>query len=79
MLEFPDILKILAIPKDFELSGALIDYRATCRKSQNTLTVRRELTDKTSTNVCAPQVVADYKKAILDIARDLKVQVLVSD
>ena len=35
--------------------------------------------DNTSTNVCAPQVIADYMKAVLDIARDLKAQVRVSD
>ena len=58
VLEFPDTLKIVAIPKDFEMSSSLIDYRATYRKSENTLTVRRELTDKTSTNVCTPQVIA---------------------
>ncbi len=79
VLEFPDTLKIVAIPKDYEQSGALLDYRATYRQSKNTVTVRRELKDKTSTNVCTPQFVAEYKKAILSIARDLKAQVLVSD
>lgn len=79
VLEFPDTLKIVAIPKDYEHSSALIDYRATYRQAKNTLTVRRELKDKTSTNVCSPQVMADYKKSILSIARDLKAQVLVSD
>jgi hypothetical protein len=79
VLEFPDTLKLVAIPKDYEQSGAIIDYRATYRKSKNTLTVRRELTDKTASNVCTPQVMADYKKAVLSVARDLKAQVLVSD
>ncbi|MEK6744210.1 MAG: DUF3857 and transglutaminase domain-containing protein [Nitrospirota bacterium] len=79
VLEFPDTMKIVAIPKDYELAGALIDYRATYRQSKNTLTVRRELKDKTPSNVCTPQVMADYKKAMLSIARDLKAQVLVSD
>ena len=79
VLEFPDTIKIVAIPKDYEQSSALIDYRATYRKSKNTLTVHRELKDKTPTNVCTPQVMSDYKKAMLSIARDLKSQVLVSD
>jgi hypothetical protein len=35
--------------------------------------------DKTSINICQPQYLADYKKAILNIARDLKSQILVSD
>jgi len=79
VMEFPDTLKIVAIPKDYEQSGTLIEYRATYRKSKNTLTVRREISDKTMTNVCSPQVMAEYKKAVLSIARDLKAQVLVSD
>lgn len=79
VLEFPDTLRIVAIPKDFELSSSLVDYRATYRQSKNTLTVLRELTDKTSTNVCTPQVIEDYKQAVLNIARDLKAQVLLSD
>ena len=79
VLEFPVTLKIVAIPKDYEQSGALIDYRATYRQSKNTVTVHREIKDKTQSNVCTPQVMAEYKKAVLGIARDLKSQVLVSD
>jgi transglutaminase-like putative cysteine protease len=79
VLEFPDTVKILAIPKDFKLSSALVDYAATYRQSKNTLTVHRELKDKTPTNICTPQEAAEYKKAVLSIARDLKAQVLISD
>ncbi len=79
VLEFPDSVKIMSIPKDYKLSTALVDYAAAYRQSKNTLTVRRELTDKTPTNICTPQKVAEYKKDILSIARDLKAQVLISD
>ena len=79
VLEFPDSLKIVSVPKDFEVSTPIIDYRATYRKSANTLTVRRELIDKTATNVCSPQYAADYKKIMLSIAKDLKSQILLSD
>lgn len=79
VLEFPDTLKIVTVPKDYEFASALIDYQATYRKSKNTVTVHRELKDKTPTNVCTPQVMADYKKAMLNIAKDLKAQILVSD
>ncbi|HSQ78749.1 MAG TPA: hypothetical protein VLN91_07640, partial [Nitrospirota bacterium] len=79
VLEFPDTVKIMAIPKDYKLSTALVDYAATYRQSKNTLTVRRELTDKTPTDICTPQEMAEYKNAILSIARDLKAQVLISD
>jgi transglutaminase-like putative cysteine protease len=79
VLEFPDTVKIVAIPKDYEVTGNLIDYRATYRRSNNTLTVRRELIDKTTTNVCAPQLMADLKESAMSVSRDLKAQVLVSD
>jgi transglutaminase-like putative cysteine protease len=79
VLEFPDNVKVVAIPKDYEMISALVDYRATYRQSKNTVTVHRELKDKTPTNICMPQEMVEYKKAILSIARDLKAQVLVSD
>jgi transglutaminase-like putative cysteine protease len=79
VLEFPDNVKIMAIPKDYELSSPLVDYRATYHQSKNTVTVHRELKDKTPMNICPPQEMAQYKKALLSIARDLKAQVLISD
>ncbi len=78
-LEFPESMNIVAIPKDFSVSGAIIDYKSTYRKSANTLTVRRVLTDKTASNICSPEHAADYKKIMLSIAKDLKSQVLLSD
>ncbi len=79
IVEFPDNMKIMAVPKDYELSSAFVDYRSTYRQTGNTVTVHREFNDKTPTNICTPQVMAEYKKALISIARDLKAQVLVSD
>ena len=79
ILEFPESLKIIAVPKDFEFSNTMIDYKATYRKSDNTLVVRRELKDKTATSTCTPEYAAEYKKAILNVAKDLKSQILLSD
>ncbi|MDA8165931.1 MAG: DUF3857 and transglutaminase domain-containing protein [Desulfobacteraceae bacterium] len=79
VFEFPKKFKILATPDDYEVSGPIIQYRASYKRSENTLTVHRELSDKTSTNVCGPRYEADSKKAILNIARDLRSQVLVSN
>lgn len=45
----------------------------------NTLTVRRELKDKTYSNICSPKLISDYKKACMNEVRDLKAQVLVSN
>lgn len=79
ILEFPESLKIMAIPNDYQLTTASIDYRSTYQMTDNTLTVRREFKDKTKSNVCSPELMAGYKKAALDIVRDLKAQVLVSN
>jgi len=78
-MEFPATLKLLAIPKDFELSTPFIDYKATYRKSANTLTVRRELKDKTPANICSPEYVAGYNKDIFSIVKDVKSQILIGD
>jgi transglutaminase-like putative cysteine protease len=79
VLEFPATLKIVGIPKDYELATAIIDYKATYKKSANTLTVRRELKNKTATNVCSAEYAANYKKVLLGIAKDLKSQVILSE
>jgi transglutaminase-like putative cysteine protease len=77
--EFPDSMTIVGFPKDFEYSGPALDYRATYRKSGNTLTVTRDLRDKTTSNICSPEHVADYQKSARNILRDLRSQVLISD
>jgi len=79
VLEYPQSLKIIGMPKNFELSTALIDYRATYKISANTITIRRELKDKTATNLCSPQYTEEYKKNLLRIAKDLKSEILVSN
>jgi hypothetical protein len=76
VLEFPGNVKILSVPKDMSVSGTGLDYRATYQKEGNTLTIRRDLRDKTVTNVCTPQYAAEYQKLVLAVAKDLKSQVL---
>jgi hypothetical protein len=78
-LEFPASMKILSVPKDFVLSDTFIDYTATYRKEANILNIRRALIDKTATNVCSSEYAAGYKKSLLDIAKDLKAQILIGD
>lgn len=78
-LEFPDSLKLVAVPKDVTLSTPSVDYAATYRKSANSLTVRRELKDKTPSNVCSPEYAAEYRKVMLSIAKDMKSQIIIGD
>lgn len=77
--EFPESLTMVGFPKDYEFSSPAIDYKATYRKSGNTLTVKRELLDKTSSNVCSVGFTEDYRKNARTIMRDIRSQVLISN
>ncbi len=78
-LEFPSQVKIVSVPKDIEIKSRIIDYQATYRQTANSIRIRRELRDKTATNICSPQYATEYKKIMLNIAKDLKAQILISD
>jgi hypothetical protein len=76
---FPDLLKIVGFPKDYEFFSPAIDYKATYRKSGNSLTVKRELWDKTSSNLCSIGFTEGYRKSARTILRDIRSQVLISN
>ncbi len=76
---FPPSITIVGYPKDFTFSSPAIDYTATYRKSGNALVIKRELRDKTATNVCTPEYEVEYKKSARAIMRDIKAQVLLRD
>ncbi len=77
--EFPGSQTIVGFPKDYEFSSPAIDYKASYRKSGNSLTVRRELRDKTPSNVCSVEFAEEYRKSARTIMRDIKSQVLISN
>lgn len=79
VIEFPKSANILAVPKDVTLSNAIIDYKATYSRDANTLNIRRELKDKTPTNICSPEYAAEYRKTMLSVIKDLKAQVLIGE
>jgi hypothetical protein len=76
--EFPETMKMVGVPKNYLLSSPAIDYSATYRKSGNNLTVKRELLDKTATNVCSVAFMEEYKKSARKLVQDLKSQVLLT-
>lgn len=76
--EFPSTLTIVGYPKDYEFSGSVVDYKATYRMSGTTLTVKRELRDKTMSNVCSPGFTEDFRKVEREILRDTRAQVLIT-
>ncbi len=76
---FPASFTIVGYPKDFSFSSPAIDYTATYRKSGNSLVIKRELRDKTATNVCTPGYAEEFQKSARAIMRDIKAQVLLRD
>jgi transglutaminase-like putative cysteine protease len=74
--KLPKDLKVLAVPKDVSLSGGPTTYRATYSLKGSTLTVRRELVDKTDRNVCPIAMQHELAKLARQISTDLKAQVV---
>jgi hypothetical protein len=67
----PNNMKVLSVPKNISLSNALVNYRSTYALKGNTLTVKRELFDKTKGNVCPISIQKEFftlaKKALADV------------
>lgn len=76
--EFPASETIVGFPKDYDFSSPAIDYKATYRMSGETLTVKRELWDKTSSNICTVGFTEEHRKSARTILRDIRSQILIS-
>ena len=72
----PKETKILAVPKNVSFSAGPATYRATYKLHGNTLSVKRELVDKTDRNVCPIAVQREYAVFARRVAADLKSQVV---
>jgi len=79
LYEFPESLTIVGFPKDYQFSSPAIDYKATYRKAGNSLSVRRELLDKTASNICSVGFTDDHRKSTRTIMRDIRSQILISN
>ena len=75
-IELPAKMKVLSVPDDLKVSGAVVDYRASYELDGNRLRVKREIDDRTPGNVCTPQVMARYKEFGGKVMDDLRAQVL---
>jgi hypothetical protein len=69
-------MKVLAVPKNATASSAAATYKSTYAMKGNTLTVRRELIDRTNRNVCPVSTQHEYAAFARKIAADLKAQVV---
>ncbi|HBH61342.1 MAG TPA: hypothetical protein DDX85_06310 [Nitrospiraceae bacterium] len=77
--EFPETINVIAIPKNFKLSSETMEYSSIYSKSGNILTVKRELVDKTPSNICSVRYMEQYKDTARKIIGDLKSQILISN
>jgi transglutaminase-like putative cysteine protease len=73
---FPRNMKILSVPDDMKLANDFLTYRATYRLKGNTLTVKRTMDDRTPGNICSPAMASAYKKFAIQVARNVKAQVV---
>jgi len=75
-IHLPAGIKVLAIPKNVELTGKYETYKTTYQLRGSTLKASREIEDRTSGPVCPPAVASEYKKFSVGVKRDLRAQLL---
>lgn len=75
-IRLPRDLKVTAIPRDVEMKGKYITYKAAYREKDGTITAVREIEDHSPAPVCTPAVQAEYKKFATGIKKDLRAQLL---
>ena len=74
--EFPDGMKILAKPDNFEIRENHIHFKATYELNKNGLKVIREVNDKTPGNTCSAELINLQRETLMKISENLKVQVI---
>ena len=72
----PKNMKVLATPKGITLNGGVMSYKSTYSLQGSTLTVKRELVDKTPRNVCPASMQRELAVMSRKIATDLKTQIV---
>ena len=73
---FPKNMKVLATPKNMNISNEFLSYQATYHLKGNTLRVKRVLDDKVPGNICSPAVASAYKKLASQVSKNVKAQVV---
>jgi hypothetical protein len=75
-VHLPKDIKVMAIPRNSEVKGKYQTYKATYQQNGSTVTLVREIEDRTQGPVCAPAVAAEYKKFASGFKKDLRAQLL---
>jgi len=74
--EFPEDLKIIAVPDDFEVNENNIFYKADFELNKNILTVIREVNDSTPGNVCSSDFYNKQRLTLVDVYETLDSQII---
>lgn len=73
---FPEDMKILAKPDDFEIDENHIHFKATYQLDGNKLNVVREINDKTPGNVCSAKTINLQRQTLIKIAKNMQTKII---
>lgn len=74
--EFPEQVKVVAVPPDLAVAGDALDYKATYELKGNVLKVKRVFDDRTPGSTCTPAFNKAYKEFTQKVLPNLKAQVI---
>lgn len=75
-IHLPKGVEVMAMPKDARIEGKSATYQATYRQQGDTLTIMREMDDRTRGNVCTPDYAKEFKTFAAKVRRNLDEQIL---
>ena len=74
--EFPESMKVLAKPDNFEIRENYIYFKATYELEDNKLKVVREIKDVTPGNVCSAETLNQQRQTLIKISDNMQTQVI---
>ena len=76
MIDLPENVKVIALPKEVHLPGNRVSYDSTYRQQSNTVTAIRRFELRLSGNLCTPEDDKEFRPIKRDILKDLKAQII---
>lgn len=73
---FPEGMKILAKPENFEIKENYLHFKASYQQEGNNLTIVREMDDQTPGNVCSAELMNKQRQTAMKITENLKTQIV---
>jgi hypothetical protein len=74
--EFPENMKILAKPENFEIDENHIYFKAIYELENNKLNIVREINDQTPGNICSAETINQQRQTLMKISENLQSQVI---